>query len=244
MEGRQAASPIDPQGGLKASDAAPGLAIGSDVEIGAGVQLGANVVIHDGVRLGDGCVIQDGAVLGKLPLLGPHSSAVAGPLGPTVLEEGSVVGCNSVVTAGAHLGPRAWVGEHVLLRDGARLEAEAAVGICCGIGPGAVIGLRAKVQSHSGITAGVILEEDVLVGGSVFMITQSGLGNRRDAGPQVLRRGCVIGSNVTIFAGLEIGEQAVVGSGTVVTEDVPPRTLVFGSPGQVIRELEPDELRG
>jgi acetyltransferase-like isoleucine patch superfamily enzyme len=83
----------------------------------------------------------------------------------------------------------------------------------------------------------------VLVGGSVFLITESGLGSHRETRPQVLRRGCVIGTNVSIMAGLEIGEQAVVGSGTVVVEDVPPRTLVVGAPGRVVRELGPDELR-
>lgn len=53
----------------------------------------------------------------------------------------------------------------------------------------------------------------------------------------VLRRGCWIGANVTILPGVTIGENAVVGAGSIVTRDVPPRTVVAGNPARVIREI-------
>ncbi|MBV9214310.1 MAG: N-acetyltransferase, partial [Actinobacteria bacterium] len=58
----------------------------------------------------------------------------------------------------------------------------------------------------------------------------------------VLRRRCRVGGAATLLPGVEIGEEAFVGAGAVVTRDVPPRTLVVGVPAQRLRELRPDEL--
>ena len=53
-----------------------------------------------------------------------------------------------------------------------------------------------------------------------------------------------IGANATIVCGVEIGEQAMVGAGSVVVEDVPPRTLVVGNPARIVRSLGNEELEG
>ena len=55
--------------------------------------------------------------------------------------------------------------------------------------------------------------------------------------PTLVKRGASIGSNATILCGLTIGEEAIVGAGSVVTHDVPPRTIVAGNPARVIRAI-------
>jgi acetyltransferase-like isoleucine patch superfamily enzyme len=60
----------------------------------------------------------------------------------------------------------------------------------------------------------------------------------------LVRKGASIGSGATILANLEIGEHAIVGAGSVVTRDVPPRTIVAGNPARVLRTLSVDEPSG
>jgi UDP-2-acetamido-3-amino-2,3-dideoxy-glucuronate N-acetyltransferase len=61
-------------------------------------------------------------------------------------------------------------------------------------------------------------------------------------GPTI-RRGARVGGGAVILPGIEIGEEAFVGAGAVVTKDVPPRKLVVGSPARVLRDVNEDELR-
>ena len=60
----------------------------------------------------------------------------------------------------------------------------------------------------------------------------------------MIRRGARVGGGATLLPGIEIGEEAFVGAGAVVTRDVPPRTLVVGSPARVLRQVPDEELLG
>ena len=118
----------------------------------------------------------------------------------------------------------------------------------------AVVGKRCKVQSHSFICEGVTLEDEVFVShGVMFTNDLKPRATTRDGAPKrdgdwtctptrVCRRAS-IGSNATILAGITIGAEALVAAGAVVTADVPPRTLVAGTPARVIRQLEDHELQ-
>lgn len=111
----------------------------------------------------------------------------------------------------------------------------------------AEIGRRVRVQSHTFICSGVVVEDDVFVGHNVNFIN-----DRYPTSPNavsgdwkmentVVRRGASIGTAAVILCGIEIGEGAVVGAGSVVTKNVPPHTVVAGVPARIIRELSDDE---
>lgn len=112
----------------------------------------------------------------------------------------------------------------------------------------AFIGKNCKIQSHSFICEGVTVEDEVFVGHGVMFIndkyprstTQTG-GLQTEADwkvvPTVIKRRASIGSNATILCGVTVGEGAIVGAGSVVTEDVPPQTIVAGNPAKVIRRV-------
>jgi UDP-2-acetamido-3-amino-2,3-dideoxy-glucuronate N-acetyltransferase len=110
------------------------------------------------------------------------------------------------------------------------------------------IGRNCKISSHSFVCEGVTIEDGVFVGHGVMFTndvypravnadgslqTESDWAVRETR----VRRGASIGSNATILCGLEIGEGAIVGAGAVVTDDVPPRTVVAGVPARVLRTL-------
>ena len=132
---------------------------------------------------------------------------------------------------------------------GCTIGDESKIGTFVEIQRGARIGRRVKVSSHTFICEGVEIEDHVFIGHGVMFIndkypratTPSGeLQSDRDwtVVPTIVRRGASIGSGTTILCGIEIGEDAIVGAGSVVTRSVPPRTIVAGNPARVLRTIE------
>jgi len=132
---------------------------------------------------------------------------------------------------------------------GCQIDDQSKIGTFVEIQKGARIGKRCKVSSHTFICEGVTVEDDVFIGHNVTFtndlypraVTADGsLQTEADwqCVPTVVRRGASIGSSVTILCGVTIGENALVGAGSVVTKDVPPNTIVAGNPARVLRTIE------
>ena len=231
---------------LRQSDRAPGLLVGSGVELPDDVVLGGNVVIHDGTALGAGVSVQDGAVLGKPPAFGARSKADrSASLPPLVIGEGAVVCAGAVVVAGAAIGAGVVIGDQVYVRERSAIGRESVVGRGCSIENDVVIGARARIQTGSYITAFTEIEDDVFVAPMVVTANDKTAGRRGPGvplrGPR-LRRACRVGAGAVVLPGVEVGEEAFVGAGAVVTRDVASRSLVVGSPARHVREVDEREL--
>jgi acetyltransferase-like isoleucine patch superfamily enzyme len=213
------------------------------VKLGDEVAIGANVVIHDGVEIGDRCSIEDGAVLGKSPVLAPTSSASRTPPRPLVLASRVSIGAGSIVFAGAYIGEGAIVGDQAHVRERAVIGAETVVGRSSAIGSDAVIGARVRIQTNVWLTSYSVVEDDVFVGPGVVSTNDDAMARGKEAlrGP-TLRRACRVGGGVVLTPGVEVGEEAFVAAGAIVTRDVPPRTLVMGVPARVVREVPAEQL--
>ena len=135
---------------------------------------------------------------------------------------------------------------------GCEIGDESKIGTFVEIQKGVKIGERVKVSSHTFICEGVTVADEVFIGHGVMFIndkypratTETGqLQNEADwvCIPTLVKRGASIGSNATILCGVTIGENAIVGAGSVVTHDVPQNSVVIGNPARVIRELEKNE---
>ena len=125
------------------------------------------------------------------------------------------------------------------------------------VGPGSVIGrgsavdndvllgARVRVQTDVYLTAHSTIEDDVFLGPGVLTTNDSTMARHDDDDPVVgaiLRRACRVGGAVVITPGIEIGEEAFVAAGAVVTKDVPARGVVMGVPGRVVREVAEADL--
>jgi acetyltransferase-like isoleucine patch superfamily enzyme len=129
---------------------------------------------------------------------------------------------------------------------GCEIGDDVKIGTFVEIQKGSRVGNRCKISSHSFICEGVTLEDEVFIGHGVVFIndrfpraTTAGGQLQTEADwncvPTIVRRGASIGSNATILCGVEIGEGATVGAGSVVTKDVPAGAVVAGNPARVLR---------
>ena len=223
---------------LRPSDRAPGLLLGDDVAVPDSAQLGGNVVIHSGTAIGEGVSVHDGAILGKPVSLGPHSRASREEPPPLVVGDGAVVGAAAVLVAGAAVGPEAVIGDQAHVRERSALGRGSVLGRGSSVENDAVIGAQVRVQTGCYITAFCEIEDEVFLGPGVQTLNDATAG-RRPAGEPLraprLRRGCRVGGGAVLLPGVEVGEDAFVGAGAVVTRHVPPGTLVVGVPAREVR---------
>lgn len=132
---------------------------------------------------------------------------------------------------------------------GCEIDEGSRIGTFVEIQKGAKIGKNVKISSHSFICEGVTVEDEVFIGHGVMFIndkypratTSNGeLQSETDwiCVPTLVKRRASIGSNATILCGVTIGEDALVGAGSVVTRDVPPGAVVAGNPAHVIMDKQ------
>ena len=224
---------------------APGLILSPAAQGGSGVTFGAHVVVHDDVIIGAGCTIGDGAVLGKAPKLARRSTASREPLDPLVLQEGVTIGTQAIVFAGAQLGAGAIVGDQAFVRERAVIGAETVVGRASGVDNDVRIGDRVRIQSQAYVTAYSMVEDDVFFGPCAMTTNDDTMARHPKGIPlrgATLRRACRIGGGAVLVPGVEIGEEAFVAAGAVVTADVPARKVVMGVPARLVRDVPDEDL--
>jgi acetyltransferase-like isoleucine patch superfamily enzyme len=146
------------------------------------------------------------------------------------------------------------LGKNVMIRDfvnlyGCSIGDDCKIGTFVEIQKNAVIGNNTKISSHTFICEGVAIEDNVFIGHNVSFINDKYPRSTNPGGslqtetdwqvvPTRIKRGASIGTSSTILCGVVVGENAIVGAGSVVTRDVPANTVVAGNPARVIREVK------
>ena len=209
-------------------------------------EVAPSAIVYPGTVLGEGCRILDGAVVGKQPALSPRSTAAREELPPAELGAGTTVSTGAIVFAGARLGAGVVVGDQACVRERVTVGDDVVIGRGSLVENDTTIGALTKIQADAYITAYSTLEDNVFIAPCVVTTNDNFMGRteRRHelmAGPTI-RRGARIGGGAVLCPGVEIGEEAFVGAGAVVTKDVQPRMLVVGNPARVVREVAAGEL--
>jgi acetyltransferase-like isoleucine patch superfamily enzyme len=202
--------------------------------------------VYEGTVLGEGVKVLEGAVVGKQPTLSPRSTARREPLPPTTIGDGTIVSTGAIVFAGSSIGARVILGDQSCVRERVEIGDDVVLGRGSYIENDTTVGALTKIQAQAYITAYSTLEDNVFIAPCVVTTNDNYMGRTEKRLSQLrgptIRRGARIGGGAILCPGVEIGEDAFVGAGAVVTKDVPPRKLVVGSPARVLREVPDDEL--
>lgn len=144
---------------------------------------------------------------------------------------------------------------HFINLYGCEIGDETKIGAFVEIQKNACVGKRCKISSHTFVCEGVTIEDNVFVGHSVTFVNdmyprattgEGGLQTEADWKVErtVVKKGASIGSGATVLAKVTIGENAIVGAGSVVTKDVPANSIVAGNPARVLRYIDTAKAAG
>ncbi len=221
--------------------------VGQGVTIGEGTVIGNHVVLHSHINIGKDVRIDDGAVIGKRPMKSRASATTkVRELMPTFLGNGCLVGSNAIIYIGAviHDGvliadlasvrEDTVIGELTIIGRGVAVENEVTIGRCCKIETGAYITAKSTIGDLCFVAPEVTFTNDNFVGRTQERFNHFG--------GVTMQRGARVAANSTVLPGITIGEDALVAAGSIVTRDVPARTLVMGSPARAVRPVAAEQL--
>ncbi len=189
------------------------------------------------MHLGEGAKVDEGAILGyKSPRSGVSEFLEIG--------SGARIRSGSVIYAGSTIGKYLETGHNVIIREENEIGDYFSIWNNSVIDYGCKIGARVKIHCNVYVAQFTVLEDDVFLAPGVTVANDyhPGCPDSRDCmrGP-ILKKGCRIGVNSTVLPYVVIGEGTLVGSGSVVTRDLPARVVAFGNPARVHATLA--ELR-
>lgn len=221
-----------------------GAAVAEGASVGPDTFLGNGVTLYPGVFVGEQCVVLDGASIGRPPISnGTTTRPIQSAFQDVTIGARSIIGANAVIYTGTSFGERVLIGDLASLREGCRVGDRAIVGRGTMALADCTIGSFVRIQDQVHVVGGMVVEEHVFLAMGVVTtndndvyMSRFGLTGSEQRGAPVLRRFAAVGAGATILPGVEIGEGALVGAGSVVTRDVAPWTIVMGAPA---REREP-----
>jgi len=156
-------------------------------------------------------------------------------------------GENCVIFPNVTIGVGTRLGNFVFVRDNTVIGEECTIGSYVDIEGDVIIGNRVSLQSSCYITRGVVIEDEVFCGPRVTTMNDKNMSYRRSAlafhraAPRILRAARVGGGSV-LLPGVTVGQNALVGAGSVVTRDVPDRAIVVGNPARVVGTVPDEEV--
>lgn len=148
----------------------------------------------------------------------------------TSIIESDNIGKNTKIWAFTHICKNAIIGNNCIIGEGVY------------IGPNVIIGNNCKIQNHSLIYEGVVIEDDVFIGPNVITTNDNFpkvLGDWSNRFKKTLiKKGVSICANSTIVCGIILGENCMIGAGSVVTKNIKENYLAYGNPARHIRKIQ------
>lgn len=215
-------------------------------EIGDNVRLGHRVIVRRQTVIEDNVTVADGAILGREPSRAKTSTLVTGDLDPLVIGQGTQVGAYAILYAGTVIGrdcfvadqaqvrERCHIGDHVIVGHNSTIENDTTVGDYTKLQTGVYLTAKSTVEDHVFLAPMVTTTNDPYIAR-----TEARHGATKGA---VIRRGARIAAAAVLLPGVEIGQEAVVGAGAVVTKNVPPYQVMMGVPARAIRSTPEEQL--
>ncbi len=208
-------------------------------QIGENVRLGHRVIVRRNTVIEEDVSIADGAILGREPSRAKTSTLVTGDLDPLVIGHGTQVGAYAILYAGTVIGADCFIADQAQIRERCHIGHHVIVGHNSTVENDTTVGDYTKLQTGVYLTAKSTVEDHVFLAPMVTTtndpyIARTEARHAATAGPRI-RRGARIAAAAVLLPGIEVGQEAVVGAGAVVTKDVPAYQVVMGVPARVIR---------
>lgn len=202
-------------------------------------------VIFGGTTLGDGSRVEEHALVGRSELGYAVGHIYPGEGASTVIGCGAVVRAGAVVDAGTEVGDDTVIGHHALLRSFVRVGEGTQLGHHLTVERECVLGSRVRCSPGSHITSSCVLADRVFLGAGVRTVNDRELiWGDPDRIPELVpprfERGARVGSGSVILGGVAIGEEALIGAGSVVTRDIPAGAVACAA---AVHDLVADGLR-
>ena len=219
-----------------------GCVIGPNVRIGADCRIAHQVVVHADTAVGDHVRVDDHATLGKLPMRAVNSATTRDQeLPPLSVGDTCTVGTGVVLYRGATIEPKVLMADQCTIRENVTIGRGTIVGRGVTVENVCTVGRYCKLESECYLTAYSTLEDRVFVAPGVVTSNDNYVGRTAERFKHfkgvTVRKGGRIGAGSVILPGIEIGEDGLVAAGSVVTHDVPARTIVLGAPARPWREV-------
>lgn len=199
--------------------------------LGKNVHIGPGAIIHECVDLADGVYIWDNSVIGRAPQR-PGSEPIRDGR-RTSIGRDSVIGTNCTIYAGTFIHNNVLIGDGVRIRENCKIWAGCIIGSNCTFQNEVTMYAESRVIDLSHITAGVVIGAGAFVSTGVLTMNDDSFAGNNATGEKRLNPPSIgshasIGGGATLLPGVNIGEDAVVAAGSIVTKNVEPGTLVMG----------------
>ena len=191
-------------------------------------------IIHPGVKLGKVCVIEDFVIIGA-----PPKGSVPGEL-ETVIGDNAVIRSHTVIYAGNKIGNNFQTGNKANIRELNEIGDDVSIGTLSVIEHHVKIGHGVRVHSQVFIPEYCVLEEGCWIGPNV-VLTNAKYPKSRNAKKELagvhIMKNAIVGANSTLLPGINVGQFALIGAGSVVTKDVLSKAVVAGNPAVPINNI-------
>lgn len=218
-----------------------------NVKIGDNCQIGNNVFLKS-VSIGNNCVIQNNSIIGYDTLSGHYYDQNQIKKYFTNSDHRIIIGNNVLIRSGVtiymdvNIGHNCWINHNAIIREQVSISDDSTIGSNTICENNVSIGKRCAIHNNTMICAETLIESFVFIGPGVSFTNNSPIGHLRDVPSTIrgakLRLGCAIGGGATICPGVEIGHEAIIAAGAIVTKDIPPRIIVAGNPAKKIGDVD------
>ncbi len=194
----------------------------------------ANHKIHPNVTIGRNAVIEDFVIIG-VPPRGKKSGEL-----PTRIGDNAVIRSHTVIYAGNTIGDNFQTGHHVMVREENNIGNNVSIGTSSVIEHHVTIGSDVRIHSNAFVPETSILEDGCWLGPHV-VITNAlyplAPNVKKELCGAIVKKNAKVGANATLLPGVTIGENSLIGAGSVVTRDVPPNKVAAGNPARIINTI-------
>jgi acetyltransferase-like isoleucine patch superfamily enzyme len=216
--------------------------IEDNVHIGENVTIGHNTVILEGTYIGNHVSIGSNCVLGVKPAGNKKMRKSDSSQQPLRIQSHTRIGSLVTIYSNTEIHENVFIGDHASIRENSTVGSGSVIGRGAMVELNTRIGKNVTVQTLAYVTGDTILEDNVFLGPCVSMSNDKYMGAREFTlkGPHV-KNGAKIGNNASLLPGITVGEQAIVGAGSVVTKDVDGHALCAGVPAKEITPRRTEE---